>query len=117
MLHFFKDWRRTIGCVTLAMACVFAIGWLRSFSVTDIFLYVVPAPGFSDTDESIIEGQGNLEFAIRSLPDGLSVGRAYNPFSKGFKSGWFSHVIDENVLRLSKERSERRNDLHEREWR
>ena len=30
MPEYFKPWRRKIGCVTLAMACVFAAGWVKS---------------------------------------------------------------------------------------
>lgn len=33
--EFFKPWRRTIGVVTLLMACVFTAGWTRSYSVED----------------------------------------------------------------------------------
>jgi len=36
MGEFFRPWRRKIGVVTLAMACVFAAGWVRSNSVEDL---------------------------------------------------------------------------------
>ena len=36
MLNFFKGWRRTVGCVTLVMACVFTSGWVRSRDQFDI---------------------------------------------------------------------------------
>ena len=33
MGEFFKGWRRKAGLVTLAMACVLAVGWMRSYTV------------------------------------------------------------------------------------
>jgi hypothetical protein len=30
MREFFHGWRRKAGCMTLVMACVFAVGWVRS---------------------------------------------------------------------------------------
>ncbi len=33
--EFFKGWRRKAGLVTLAMACVLAVGWSRSYLATD----------------------------------------------------------------------------------
>ena len=30
MMEFFRGWRRKVGVVTLAMACVFMVGWVRS---------------------------------------------------------------------------------------
>ena len=35
MLNFFKPWRRKAGCVTLVMACVLMVGWVRSFFLND----------------------------------------------------------------------------------
>jgi len=32
---YFKPWRRKLGVVTLVMACVFAVGWVRSFRICD----------------------------------------------------------------------------------
>ena len=37
MREFFKGWRRKVGCVTLVMACVFAVGWVRSLTRRDTF--------------------------------------------------------------------------------
>jgi hypothetical protein len=37
MPDYFKPWRRKIGMVTLAMACVFMMGWVRSFQIFDVF--------------------------------------------------------------------------------
>lgn len=39
MREFFKPWRRKVGVVALVMACVFAAGWVRSFSVQDYFTF------------------------------------------------------------------------------
>ena len=38
MSDFFKGWRRKLGLVTLVMACVMSIGWVRSFYVEDTIL-------------------------------------------------------------------------------
>ena len=35
MREFFKPLRRKIGVVTLVIACVLVLGWVRSFSLTD----------------------------------------------------------------------------------
>jgi hypothetical protein len=35
MGEYFKPWHRKIGVLTLVMACVFASGWVRSFSTFD----------------------------------------------------------------------------------
>lgn len=37
MREFFKGWKRKLGCATLIMACVFAVGWMRSYTTTDLF--------------------------------------------------------------------------------
>ena len=42
MGEFFKGWRRKIGLVMLAMACVLATGWMRSYTVQD-FVYIPTA--------------------------------------------------------------------------
>jgi len=36
---YFKPWRRKIGVVTLVMACVLMVGWVRSLSGLDSFLW------------------------------------------------------------------------------
>jgi hypothetical protein len=41
MGEFFKPWRRKIGCVTLVMALVFMLGWVRSLVVQDDIWIVV----------------------------------------------------------------------------
>jgi hypothetical protein len=35
MLTFFCGWKRKVGVVTLVMVCVLALGWLRSFDISD----------------------------------------------------------------------------------
>ena len=35
MGEFFKGWRRKAGLGTLAMACVLAVGWMRSYTVAE----------------------------------------------------------------------------------
>ena len=39
MGDFFKPWGRKIGVVTLVMACVFMMGWIRSQTVADSLTY------------------------------------------------------------------------------
>lgn len=35
MKEFFRGWKRKVGCLTLTMACVAMVGWVRSFIVAD----------------------------------------------------------------------------------
>ncbi|MEK6262669.1 MAG: hypothetical protein AABP62_29075 [Planctomycetota bacterium] len=35
--EFFKGWRRKAGLVTLVMACVLGVGWMRSMVIRDAF--------------------------------------------------------------------------------
>ena len=44
MGEFFKGWRRKAGLVTLAMACLLMVGWLRSSVVLDWFTIGYDAP-------------------------------------------------------------------------
>ena len=37
MGKFFHGWRKKFGCVTLLLACVFAMGWVRSLFALDQF--------------------------------------------------------------------------------
>ena len=39
MGEFFNGWRRKAGLVTLAMACVLAGGWMRSYVIEDEFIW------------------------------------------------------------------------------
>lgn len=38
MRDFFRGWRWKLGIVTLVMACVFAVGWVRSLSDPDVLI-------------------------------------------------------------------------------
>ena len=38
MREFFYGWRRKAGCVSLAMALVLMAGWIRSFTITDLYM-------------------------------------------------------------------------------
>ena len=51
MGDYFKLWRRKIGVVTLVVACVFAVGWVRSQFVED-GIYFCPFNGLSVFVES-----------------------------------------------------------------
>ena len=46
MSEFFKPWRRKVGCVTLAMACVFMAGWVRSRTANDYVLIPTNSAGY-----------------------------------------------------------------------
>ena len=37
MFEFFRSWKRKVGCVTLALALVFTVGWIRSMNINDNF--------------------------------------------------------------------------------
>ena len=41
MGEFFKGWRRKAGLVTLAMACLLMVGWMRSLVKCDALWFVV----------------------------------------------------------------------------
>ena len=43
MSEFFRPWRRKIGCVTLLLACLFAVGWVRSLSQCDELNFTIPS--------------------------------------------------------------------------
>ena len=45
MGSYFKPWRRKIGVVTLAMACVFAGGWIRSMCRYDQMYFITGTHG------------------------------------------------------------------------
>lgn len=59
MSEFFKSWRRQIGVLTLMLACVFAVGWLRS-------LYLV---------ESIGVNCAKAKYQLRSFRGCLNLSR------------------------------------------
>ena len=58
MGEFFRGWRRKIGCVTLVMAALIMVGWLRSMMRKDI----VELAGF----QYLISGSGHLVWAAES---------------------------------------------------
>jgi len=39
MSEFFKAWKKKIGCVTLLMALVFIVGWVRSHEYMDSYVF------------------------------------------------------------------------------
>ena len=66
MGEFFKGWRRKIGVVTLLMALVLMIGWVRSHTIQD---------------ELLIRIGNRFEYSFRSSPYGLQwSGRRSNGF-------------------------------------
>src|SRR5580698_5128736 len=38
MREFFRGWKRKVGVVTLLMACVLTVGWMRSWTITDWYI-------------------------------------------------------------------------------
>ena len=53
MPNYFRGWRRKLGVLTLVIACVSTVGWVRSFAIGDLF--------------ELITGQGTIhEFASES---------------------------------------------------
>lgn len=55
-MGYFKPMRPKIGVLTLVMACVFAGGWVRSFTLTDAIFWDPDAFGFgvAATDSNFI---------------------------------------------------------------
>jgi len=58
MGEFFREWRRKIGVVTLMMACVFAAGWVRTYSTRDELC----APFGKTTSINVYSFRSNLIF-------------------------------------------------------
>ena len=63
MREFFRPWRRKVGLVTLVMACVFAVGWIRSLTSTDAFQWNLKSFGFGavSTNKSVALFWGILD--------------------------------------------------------
>ena len=47
MREFFRPWRTKIGVLTLGLACLFALGWVRSLSTIDLFEFDLRGRGHS----------------------------------------------------------------------
>jgi hypothetical protein len=54
MRTYFNPWRRKIGILTLAMACVFAVGWIRSHDVRDLFVSPIANYRFESFDGDLL---------------------------------------------------------------
>ena len=93
MGEFFKGWRRKIGVVTLVMACVFAAGWIRSFTITDEIWTVTP----NSVRYGIASWQGGVEYSKLKYVAVLKPqwGRAAQPIGGNSKrttqSPWVFH--------------------------
>jgi hypothetical protein len=55
MGEYFKPWRRKAGCMALLLACVFAIGWLRSQLLCDGYFNFG-----EERNQSILSAAGTL---------------------------------------------------------
>src|SRR6478735_5170852 len=69
MFGYFRGWKRKAGLVTLAIACVFATGWVRSFQGAD-YLDFYPS---SDSKQECTSNRGAIrwersEFGGRYIP-------------------------------------------------
>ena len=64
MGDFFHGWRRKIGVVTLVVACVFLVTWMRSESKIDVF--TVYYSDFYDHFR-IVSERGFLKFHFRGI--------------------------------------------------
>jgi len=63
MREFFGGWRRKLGVVTLAMACLFAAGWVRSIWTEDRIH--IPMKD----DDTIVFGSAYGSLIVESWPD------------------------------------------------
>ena len=54
MREFFRGWRRKIGVVTLATACLLAFGWVRSLVIVDQVAVAIDASGHFVTSPFVI---------------------------------------------------------------
>jgi hypothetical protein len=82
MTEFFKSWRRKIGIATLALASLFATGWVRSSVFEDFVIRIAP--------DDII--------GLTSHSRGISWTR-FTPYeSEQFKVGWRFYSIEQKLL-------------------
>ena len=85
MREFFNGWRRKVGCVTLAMALAFMLGWGRSFVCYDWL--------------AICSGS-NIQFVVMSQGQRLGLqhyhdGSQWSPNSLDWGSGLHSGLADD----------------------
>lgn len=67
MGDYFKLWRRKIGVVTLLMACVFMVAWMRSLIATDSV--TLPFKNQSGTDTIIVTRAGMVDILLRKASE------------------------------------------------
>lgn len=82
MREFFHGWKRKVGVLTLVIACVFAAGWIRSNSTTDIL---------------ILESRDEIhEFELRSTHSFIALEWTAqgDPVPLKFQFGW-PHLLSE----------------------
>ena len=72
MGDFFKPWRRKIGVVTLAMACVFMGGWMRSLRKADTTAISISKNSLIQLisrEKTLAIRKCNSAFAVRGIAD------------------------------------------------
>lgn len=91
MREFFKGWRRNVGCVTLAMACVLASLWFRSLSRKD-GIGICPSQTF---DIILASNNGYFDCVFRSWakPGIFAEYNAFHWFSVERQTGHISGVL------------------------
>jgi len=110
MSEFFKPWWRKAGVVTLVMACVFMLGWVRSLSFVD--LVVLPGKIFpkgnsifscASTDRGVEfqrlwgdSDTSNFGGVWKSFPhDAHQRAHRHDGYISEFNRGWGGFLIDE----------------------
>jgi hypothetical protein len=95
MDSYFKPWKRKIGLLTLAMACVFAAGWVRSQTTVDLMYLDFPNSNFvfiSGSGSFLIVRDTRFTWADPAVVTKMSVILVpvdYSYFNvRGYRRGW-----------------------------
>jgi hypothetical protein len=93
MSEIFRGWRRKAGCVTLAIACLLLVGWLRSLIVIDIY----STPG--KESESLVSGLHGIAWWSndfgRDIGNGVHALGGWTTISSSYwKKGSHPHDLD-----------------------
>ena len=83
MGEFFRGWRRKIGCVTLVIACVLMVGWVRCQTIAEV----------------VQVGIGNRNFYLLSVDDKLHLG-VQQPGGGWHQWGWVAEPSSNTRFRI-----------------